>query len=70
MNPIETRTIQLDCNGGTVNGKDKVAYTVKNGSSYGSYLFLLGVVISLLHGRMKKEIRFIRGVLFFQILKS
>lgn len=35
MNPIETRTIQLDCNGGTVNGKDKVAYTVKNGSSYG-----------------------------------
>ncbi len=21
MNPIETRTIQLDCNGGTVNGK-------------------------------------------------
>ena len=35
MNPVETRTIQLDCNGGTVNGKDKVAYTVKNGSSYG-----------------------------------
>ena len=35
MNPIETRTIQLDCNGGTVNGKDKVVYTVKNGSSYG-----------------------------------
>lgn len=35
MNPIETRTIQLDCNGGTVNGKDKVSYTVKNGSSYG-----------------------------------
>lgn len=35
MNPIETRTIQLDCNGGKVNGKDKVAYTVKNGSSYG-----------------------------------
>lgn len=35
MNPIETRTIQLDCNGGTMNGKDKVAYTVKNGSSYG-----------------------------------
>lgn len=35
MNPIETRTIQLDCNGRTVNGKDKVAYTVKNGSSYG-----------------------------------
>lgn len=35
MNPIETRTIQLDCNGGTVNGKDKVAYTVKNGRSYG-----------------------------------
>ena len=35
MNPLETRTIQLDCNGGTVNGKDKVAYTVKNGSSYG-----------------------------------
>lgn len=35
MNPIETRTIQLYCNGGTVNGKDKVAYTVKNGSSYG-----------------------------------
>lgn len=34
-NPVETRTIQLDCNGGTVNGKDKVAYTVKNGSSYG-----------------------------------
>ena len=23
MNPVETRTIQLDCNGGTVNGKDK-----------------------------------------------
>ena len=35
MTPVETRTIQLDCNGGTVNGKDKVAYTVKNGSSYG-----------------------------------
>lgn len=35
MNPVETRTIQLDCNGGTVNGKDKVAYTVKNGSPYG-----------------------------------
>lgn len=35
MNPVETRTIQLDCNGGKVNGKDKVAYTVKNGSSYG-----------------------------------
>lgn len=35
MNPVETRTIQLDCNGGTVNGKDTVAYTVKNGSSYG-----------------------------------
>lgn len=35
MNPVETRTIQLDCNGGTVNGKDKVVYTVKNGSSYG-----------------------------------
>ena len=35
MNPVKTRTIQLDCNGGTVNGKDKVAYTVKNGSSYG-----------------------------------
>lgn len=35
MNPVETRTIQLDCNSGTVNGKDKVAYTVKNGSSYG-----------------------------------
>lgn len=35
MNPVETRTIQLDCNGGMVNGKDKVAYTVKNGSSYG-----------------------------------
>lgn len=35
MNPVETRTIQLDCNGGTVNGKDKVSYTVKNGSSYG-----------------------------------
>lgn len=35
MNPVETRTIQLDCKGGTVNGKDKVAYTVKNGSSYG-----------------------------------
>lgn len=35
MNPVETRTIRLDCNGGTVNGKDKVAYTVKNGSSYG-----------------------------------
>ena len=27
MNPIETRTIQLDCNGGTVNGKDKVLIT-------------------------------------------
>ena len=35
MSPVETRTIQLDCNGGTVNGKDKVSYTVKNGSSYG-----------------------------------
>lgn len=35
INPVETRTIQLDCNGGTVNGKDTVAYTVKNGSSYG-----------------------------------
>ena len=35
MNPIETRTIQLDCNGGTVDGKSEVKYTVKNGSSYG-----------------------------------
>ena len=35
MNPVETRTIQLDCNGGTVDGKSEVKYMVKDGSSYG-----------------------------------
>lgn len=33
--PVTTRTIQLDCNGGTVDGQGVVKYTVKNGSSYG-----------------------------------
>ena len=31
----ETRTIVLDCNGGTVNGQSEVIYTVRDGSSYG-----------------------------------
>lgn len=35
MNPVETRTIQLDCNGGTVNSKSEIKYTVRNGGSYG-----------------------------------
>ena len=31
----ETRTITLDCNGGTVNGQSEIQYTLKDGSSYG-----------------------------------
>ena len=33
--PLETRTVVLDCNGGNSNGLDIVQYTVRNGSTYG-----------------------------------
>lgn len=33
--PLETRTVVLDCNGGDSNGLDIIHYTVRNGSTYG-----------------------------------
>lgn len=33
--PLETRTVVLDCNGGDSNGLDIIQYTVRNGSTYG-----------------------------------
>ena len=35
VSPVETRTISLDCNGGTYNKQSEIKYTVRNGSSYG-----------------------------------
>lgn len=33
--PLETRTVVLDCNGGNSNGLDIIQYTVRDGSTYG-----------------------------------
>lgn len=33
--PLETRTVVLDCNGGDSSGLDIIHYTVRNGSTYG-----------------------------------
>ena len=35
FNPLDTRTIILDCNGGSSNDKTVVKYTVRDGSTYG-----------------------------------